>query len=102
MANRARTISTIFFIVFPLSSLSRVERKVDASEHLLGGNQNNLAVLVADVGVVNAVVLDGVGDERLGAVKRGRVAGVGAELVDKSDSHFFIFLSLGNSLFPSL
>lgn len=78
----------IFFILFPLSSLSRGEREIDAPEHLLVGNQNNLAVLVADRSVINAVVLDGVGDERLGSVKRGSVAGVGAELVDKGDGHF--------------
>lgn len=84
----ADRIAIIFFIVFPLSSLSRVKREVDASEHLLVGNQNNLAVLVADGGVINPVVLDGVGDERLGSVERGSVAGVGTELVDKSDGHF--------------
>ena len=64
------------------------EREINASEHLLVGNQNNLAVLIADRGVINAVVLDGVSDERLGGVEIARVAGIGTELVDKSDSHF--------------
>ena len=64
------------------------------SEHLLVGNQNNLAVLIADRGVINAVVLDGVSDERLGGVEIARVAGIGTELVDESDSHFYTFLSV--------
>ena len=64
------------------------EREFDTPEHLLVGNQNNLAVLIADRGVINAVVLDGVSDERLGGVEIARVAGIRAELVDESDSHF--------------
>ena len=64
------------------------EREFDTPEHLLVGNQNNLAVLIADRGVINAVVLDGVSDERLGGVEIARVAGIRTELVDESDSHF--------------
>ena len=69
------------------------EREIKASEQLLVGNHNNPAVLSADGGVINAVVLDGVNDESLCAIKVARVAGVGSELVDESDSHFsFSFL----------
>ena len=85
---RGQNSNNLFHCLSPFFSLSMREREFDTPEHLLVGNQNNLAVLIADRGVINAVVLDGVSDERLSGVEIARVAGIRTELVDESDSHF--------------